>query len=205
MRVELDAKIRTRDGHDAGTVRRVLIDPASRRITGFVVSTGGLLGREVIVGEDDFAPDRQGDTLVLRIDKHQLEQQPIFEEHAFIAPPSGLSATLGYGFPPNAYLMPIGPADDPFEDEPPAIKKGDTVKDRDGDVIGSIDEVRFDEKTGTLSAIVVRAAEGLERLLGGGKHAQISAEHILRVVEGEVRVGIDREEILASERETGAR
>ena len=204
MRVQLDAKVRTSDGHDAGTVRRILIDPATRRITGFVVSTGPLLGREVIIGEDDFAPDG-GDALVLRITKHDLEQQPTFEEHGFAAPPASLGATLAYGYPSDAYLMPITPANDPFEDERPAIKKGDTVKDRDGDVIGSIEEIRFAEETGTITAIVVRAAAGLERLFGGGQHAEISAEHILRVVAGEVRVGIDREEILASERESGAR
>ncbi|TME61960.1 MAG: PRC-barrel domain containing protein [Chloroflexi bacterium] len=49
MQIELDAKVRTSDGHDAGKLRRVLVDPATLRITGFVVSTGGLLGREVIV------------------------------------------------------------------------------------------------------------------------------------------------------------
>src|SRR5437667_11944915 len=52
MRIDLRARVRTKDGHDAGKVRRVIVDPATERITGFVVSTGGLLGREVIVGED---------------------------------------------------------------------------------------------------------------------------------------------------------
>src|SRR5437899_12234343 len=57
MRIDLNARIRTSDGHEAGKVHRVLIDPATERITGFVVSTGRLLGRDVIVGDDMLAYD----------------------------------------------------------------------------------------------------------------------------------------------------
>src|SRR5207248_2677566 len=119
MQIELDAKVRTSDGHDAGKLRRVLVDPATLRITGFVVSTGGLLGR-------------------------------------------------------------------------------------DGDVVGVVEEVRFDEKTAQLSGFVVKAGAG-RRLVGGGETAEISADDVLRIFEGEVRVGVDREEIVPSERESGTR
>lgn len=49
MRVGLDATVRTRDGDDAGTVRRASVDPRTNAVTDFVVSTGGLLGRDVLV------------------------------------------------------------------------------------------------------------------------------------------------------------
>ncbi|HEV8470375.1 MAG TPA: PRC-barrel domain-containing protein [Candidatus Limnocylindria bacterium] len=39
MRIDLGAKVRTKDGHDAGKVHRVIIDPATERITGFAIST----------------------------------------------------------------------------------------------------------------------------------------------------------------------
>src|SRR5437588_4893480 len=81
MRIDFDARVKTADGHDAGHVRRALIDPAAQRVTGFVVGTGGLLEREVIVGEDDFVPDSpEGDALVLRLSRQELEAQPTFEQ-----------------------------------------------------------------------------------------------------------------------------
>jgi len=204
MRIELDAKVRTSDGHDAGKLRRVLVDPATLRITGFVVSTGGLLGREVIVGEHDFVEGREGE-LMLRLSKAELAQQPTFDEAGFTAPPAGLAATMGYGFASNAYLVPVVAGDEPVtESSRPTIKKGDVVKDRDGDVVGVVEEVRFDEKTAQLSGFVVKAGAG-RRLVGGGDTAEISADDVLRIFEGEVRVGVDREEIVPSERESGTR
>ena len=204
MRIELDAKVRTSDGHDAGKLRRVLVDPATLRITGFVVSTGGLLGREVIVGEHDFVEGREGE-LMLRLSKAELAQQPTFDEAGFTAPPAGLAATMGYGFASNAYLVPVVAGDEPVtESSRPTIKKGDVVKDRDGDVVGVVEEVRFDEKTAQLSGFVVKAGAG-RRLVGGGETAEISADDVLRIFEGEVRVGVDREEIVPSERESGTR
>ena len=204
MEIELDAKVRTSDGHDAGKLRRVLVDPATLRITGFVVSTGGLLGREVIVGEHDFVEGREGE-LMLRLSKAELAQQPTFDEAGFTAPPAGLAATMGYGFASNAYLVPVVAGDEPVtESSRPTIKKGDVVKDRDGDVVGVVEEVRFDEKTAQLSGFVVKAGAG-RRLVGGGETAEISADDVLRIFEGEVRVGVDREEIVPSERESGTR
>ena len=205
MRIELDAKVRTSDGHDAGKLRRVLVDPATLRITGFVVSTGGLLGREVIVGEHDFVEGREGE-LMLRLSKAELAQQPTFDEAGFTAPPAGLAATMGYGFASNAYLVPVVAGDEPVtESSRPTIKKGDVVKDRDGDVVGVVEDVRFDEKTAQLSGFVVKAGAGLGRLVGGGETAEISADEVLRIFEGEVRVGVDREEIVPSERKSGTR
>ena len=204
MQINLDAKVRTSDGHDAGKLRRVLVDPATLRITGFVVSTGGLLGREVIVGEHDFVEGREGE-LMLRLSKAELAQQPTFDEAGFTAPPAGLAATMGYGFASNAYLVPVVAGDEPVtESSRPTIKKGDVVKDRDGDVVGVVEEVRFDEKTAQLSGFVVKAGAG-RRLVGGGETAEISADDVLRIFEGEVRVGVDREEIVPSERESGTR
>ena len=95
----------------------------------------------------------------------------------------------------------------PAAEEPdrPAIKKGDTVKDRDGDIVGAVDEIRFDPASGALLGITVKAGAALERLFGGGKLAEISRDDILRIAEGEVRLGVDREEIIPKEHETETR
>ena len=208
MRIDLNAKVKTTDGHEAGNVHRVLIDPGTDRITGFVVSTSRLLGRDVIVGEDAFAETGpEGDVITLNLTKRELDTQPTFEETDFVVPPEGWSApTLGYALPAESFLWPADSAlPDVGQRSRPAIKKGDTVKDRDGDVVGTVEDIRFDEKTGEVLSFMVKAGAGLERLFGGGKVAEISRDDILRIADGEVRLGVDREEIIPREHETGRR
>src|SRR5688572_2050911 len=134
MRIDLNARVRTRDGHEAGNVHRVLVDPRSGRITGFVVSTSRLLGRDVIVSEDVFAeaaPD--GDAITVNLTKRELDTQPTFEQTDHVVPPAGWAApNLGYAIPPDAFLWRADAVvDEPVEPSRPAIKKGDAVKDRD--------------------------------------------------------------------------
>jgi sporulation protein YlmC with PRC-barrel domain len=208
MRIDLHAKVRTSDGHDAGNIRRVLVDPKTGRITGFVVTTSRLLGREVIVTEDAFADaGLEGDVITVNLTKRDLDTQPTFEETDYVIPPGSWAApNLGYAIPPDAFLWPADAAiSGTAERSRPAIKKGDTVKDRDGDVVGTVEEIRFDKKTGEILSVIVKAGAGLERLFGGGKVAEIPGEDILRIAEGEVRLGVDREEITPREHETGAR
>jgi sporulation protein YlmC with PRC-barrel domain len=206
MRIDLNARIRTSDGHDAGNVHRVLVDPETERITGFVVSTSRLLGRDVIVGEDAFAgAEREGDVITLNLTKRELDTQPTFDEGDFVVPPAGWAGpNLGYTVPPESFLWPAESAlADVGERSRPSIKKGDTVKDRDGDNVGTVEDIRFDEKTGELQSVIVKAGAGLGRVFGGGKVAEISRDEILRIAEGEVRLGLDREEIIPKEHETG--
>ena len=207
MHFELDAKVRTSDGHDAGRVRRVVLDPRSGQITGFVVSTGGLLGHDAIVAEDDLAeasPD--GTAVTLRIPKKELEARPIFDEGAFTLPPSAMTATMGYGFPSQAYLTPLDVGDDrAAESTSPTLKKGDVVKDRDGDTVGVVEEIRFDPASNEISGFTVKAGAGVERLFGAGELAEIDRDQILEIFEGGVRLAIDRDELASSERESGAR
>ncbi len=208
MRIDLNAKIRTSDGHDAGNVHRVLVDPETERITGFVVSTSRLLGRDVIVGEDAFAAaESEGDVIRLTLTKRELDTQPTFEENDFVVPPAGWSApNLGYTIPPESFLWPAESAlADTGERSRPSIKKGDTVKDRDGDVVGTVEDMRFDEKTGELLSFIVKVGAALERLFGRGKVVEISRDDILRIADDEVRLGVDREEIIPREHETGTR
>jgi sporulation protein YlmC with PRC-barrel domain len=162
----------------------------------------------VIVGEDAFrAAEPGGDVITLNLTKRELDTQPTFEEGDFVIPPAGWAGpNLGYTVPPESFLWPADSAlADIGEKSRPSIKKGDTVKDRDGDIVGTVEEIRFDEKTGEVLSFVVKAGAGLERLFGGGKVAEISRDDILRIADGEVRLGVDREEISPREHETGTR
>ncbi len=108
MRIDLNAKVRTRDGHEAGNVHRVLVDPSTERITGFVVSTSRLLGRDVIVGEDAFAAaGPEGDIITLNLTKRELDTQPTFDQGVYVVPPAGWAGpNVGYTIPPTAFLWP---------------------------------------------------------------------------------------------------
>ena len=208
MRIDLNAKVRTSDGHEAGNIHRVLVDPQTERITGLVVSTRRLLGRDVIISEETLrsgTPD--GDTIVVNMAKRELDSQPTFEETEYVVPPPGWTgATLGYTVPPAMYLWPADRADgDATAPARPGIKKGDAVKDRDGDAVGSVEDIRFDEATGQVLGVIVTVGAGLERIFGGGKLLEISRDDILRIADGEVRLGVDREEIAPKEHETGTR
>ena len=183
---------------------------STRRLSGsgFVVSTSRLLGRDVIVGEDAFAAaEPEGDVITLNLTKKELDTQPTFEQGDYVVPPAGWAGpNLGYTVPPESFLWPVDSAlPDVGERSRPAIKKGDAVKDRDGDMVGTVEDIRFDEKTGEVLSFIVKAGAGLERLFGGGKVAEISRDDILRIAEGEVRLGVDREEIIPREHETGTR
>ena len=52
MRIKLDAKVRTKDGHGAGHVKKVIWDPKTNEVTAFIIATGGLLGHDVLIGRD---------------------------------------------------------------------------------------------------------------------------------------------------------
>jgi len=53
MRVDLDAKVRARDGDEIGSVDRAIVDPHTEEVTSFVVSTGAIFGRDVVVARGD--------------------------------------------------------------------------------------------------------------------------------------------------------
>jgi hypothetical protein len=80
MRVDLHAKVLTRDGDSAGHVEHAVVDPNTNEVTDFVVSTGGLLGKDVLVPRtalDQASPE--GDALRLGLDRHELERLPAYE------------------------------------------------------------------------------------------------------------------------------
>ncbi|HEV8535917.1 MAG TPA: PRC-barrel domain-containing protein [Candidatus Limnocylindria bacterium] len=111
MRIDLNAKVRTRDGHDAGEIRRVIVDPDSGRITGLVIRTGRLLGRAVIVAEDALAAaEPSGDTITLSLTKEELDALPTFAETVYVLPPAEWVAPASYSLPASAYLWPVPPA-----------------------------------------------------------------------------------------------
>src|SRR6185369_16180872 len=52
MPIEHETKLRTQDGHEAGHVKHAIWGANGRKITEYVIATGGLLGHDVIVSPE---------------------------------------------------------------------------------------------------------------------------------------------------------
>ncbi len=186
MRIKLDAKVRTSDGHDAGHVKRAVWDPATHEVASFVVSTGGLLGHDVLISREilERAPGGSGDEMVVDLTKDELNALERYEERGYAVPPIGWTAPAMYDFPAATYLLPVEPVNEPSERAPrPAITRGMRVKDPNGKSVGTVKELRVDDMTGELRSIVVEQDDPL----GGGETIEVPADH-LDVGDGEAHL-----------------
>jgi len=192
MRIQLDAKVRTKDGHTAGHVRRVIWDPSSNEAREFVVSTGGLLGHDVVLSPEVLErASKDGEEIVLDLTGDELNSLEHYDEKEYAPPPLGWLAPAVYTYPAAVYLFPVdavvpaGQADIVEDVRPrrPSITAGMKVVDGSGKTIGSVKELRIDDMTGELRSIVVQENEAL----GAGEMLEVPADH-LDVGDGEVHV-----------------
>jgi sporulation protein YlmC with PRC-barrel domain len=196
MRIDLHAAVRTSDGHGAGHIKSAIWDPAKNEISEFVIATGGLLGRDVLISREVLErATRNGEEIVLDMTKSELDGLAIYDTSAYEAPPPGWLAPAAYGFPAGGYLWPVGPTEPMLQPAPketlsrrtPDIRKGMKVRDASGNVIGAVEQVNVDSATGTLHGIVIRTGGTALRVVGGGDLTEISGEHI-EVIDDEVRL-----------------
>ncbi len=109
MRVDLHAKVQTRDGEDAGDVRRVVFDPQTAEVTGFVINSGTLLGRDILVPRSEIErASADGEVIRLQLSKAALDDLPSYDLGDYAAPPAGWVPPAAYGYAPGAYLWPAG-------------------------------------------------------------------------------------------------
>src|SRR5712692_8063858 len=196
MRIDLHAAVRTSDGHGAGHIKSAIWDPAKNELAEFVIATGGLLGRDVLISREVLErATRNGEEIVLDMTKSELDGLATYDTSAYGAPPSGWLAPAAYGFPAGGYLWPVGATEPLLQPAPketlsrrtPAIRKGMNVRDADNNVIGVVEQVNLDSATGTLRGIVTRTGGTVERVVGGGDLSEISGEDI-EVIDDEVRL-----------------
>lgn len=168
MRIQMDARIRTQDGHDAGRVRRAVVDPATNEVRDFVVSTGGLLGHDVVVSREVLEQaTAEGDVLVVALSKDELNSLDRYDEKAYAPPPYGWMAPASYSYPAAAFLLPVDPTTTPTVDDRrrrPAIKEGMSVRDGAGNEIGTVKELRLDDMTGELRSVVLRTGDQMREI-----------------------------------------
>jgi hypothetical protein len=87
MPFEAGATVRTSDGQDAGTIESHVRDDATNVVSGVVVSTGGILGRKVLIRPSELE-DRtaDGDAIRMRLSQAELEERPDYEEEETARP-----------------------------------------------------------------------------------------------------------------------
>jgi sporulation protein YlmC with PRC-barrel domain len=203
MKIDLDARVRTQEGEEAGSVHRAILDPRTGEVTGFVVSTGTLLGRDVIVPRQVLeGATRDGDVLRLNVSREELERLPAFAASDYTAPPAGWVPPPGLPYSMAALAWPTQyryDAQEPAPAAPPelgaSINKGAPVYDRNGDDVGTVEELLLDESTGSLRGFVLRAGGMLETALGGGRTLEVDRGYVARVAEGLVHLDADKDDI----------
>jgi hypothetical protein len=109
MPIDHRAKVRTKDGHQAGHVKHAIWDPNGRKITEYVITTGGLLGHDVVVSPElleSAARDGMENEIVLNITKHELDELAHYESADYTTPPVDWVAPTVSGFPAGGHLFP---------------------------------------------------------------------------------------------------
>jgi hypothetical protein len=226
VQIDLDAKVRTLDGSDAGTIQRAVFDPGSNEVKAFLVRTGGLLGHEVIVRREQVGELTPDGALRLTMTKDQFDRLEPYVPTAYTAPPLGWLPPADLPYPPTGYLWPAGtapvltqaPSDRAAElDLAPSVEKGMIVQDRDGEEIGVLEEIRYADgspaegdgspreagKPGEIRGLVVRLRAGIQTLVGGGTDVEIEREAVARVADRAVHLRIHRSELEARRKEAG--
>jgi hypothetical protein len=121
MRIDHGAKVRTKDGHNAGEVKQAIWDPRSEAVTAYVVDTGSLLGHDVMVSPELLeGATRDGGAIVLNMSKHELDELAHYESADYTPPPADWRAPSAHGFPSGGFLFPVSEAETvPVDDAPP--------------------------------------------------------------------------------------
>jgi sporulation protein YlmC with PRC-barrel domain len=197
MRVDLDAKVWTRDGKQVGSVERAVLDPRTNEVTDIVISTGTLLGRDILIPRAELeraTPD--GDALRLRLSRAELEKLPDYLPANYAMPPRGWIAPAGYSFTYDAYLWPTGYNSTAGQKGTfTTVPKGAVIFDRNDDEVGVIDDLHLDPESGRLRGLVARLGGPALTLLGGGKTVEIPSELVDRVGEGSVHVRVGKADL----------
>jgi uncharacterized protein YrrD len=165
MRIELGAHVRTSDDQDVGAVDRLILDPESHTVKAVVIRKGLLLARDVAIPLEAMTIGERGD---IRLDytADQVDEMPEFIEADYVTPPLEYVPRTGYPatglYWPTAYGVPELGA--PSADEAlyrqnlenAVVGEGSDVLSKDGEMLGQIHRLTFDEDTGRLIGIVVR-------------------------------------------------
>lgn len=209
MRVDLHARVLTREAEPAGHVQHAVLDPETNEITDFVVSTGDVLGKDVVVPASEFdQADAEGGVVRVRLTHDELDQLPPYVPAEYDVPPSDWTppaTTFPYAaFPYAAFLWPVRR---PESEVPPTtrepweapqevlVDKGTVVVDRDGHDVGVVEDVVMEPERSQVRSFDIRLGGALRTLFPGGDTVRIGMEQVDSVEETCVHLRIKKEEL----------
>jgi sporulation protein YlmC with PRC-barrel domain len=205
MRVDLHAKVVTRDGDEVGHIQHAVVDPETNEITQYVISTGGLLGNDVLVERAHVEQiDSNGELVRLNIDKHQLDGMPVYLPADYGAPPPDWIPPPTTTFPYAGFLWPathMPPAEDSAVREAwqarrdVLIDRGCAVVDRSGNDVGMVDEIVLTPDGAHLEAFDVRLGGALRTMFPGGDIVRLGMDVVASVEPMSVRLRVDKESL----------
>jgi len=157
----IGAEVMARDGEPLGSVAYVVVQPPRLHVTNLVVSTGSLLGRDIVVPVD--AVEQADEQRVhLALTKEQFAAQPDYVDVEYQQPTQDWQMG-GLGYPGSTVLWPTGTyfaQPESVTVNAPAgtvgLHEGMDVQSGDGHRVGSIDGLETDPSTGDLTAIAVK-------------------------------------------------
>lgn len=173
MDIQLQAPVLSREGVDLGKIDRVIFDPQTGETKSVVVHKGLILARDVSIPTTCIrvaAPTR----VELTLSKEEVDRLPDFVEADYTWPPE--SWTAPYGWPPGAVMWGtsygIGypyaaPNPQPVPDEVAelvrqedrqnaVVGEGAEVLAKDGEKVGSVQNVLVDTTTRRPARVVLR-------------------------------------------------
>jgi uncharacterized protein YrrD len=184
MDIELGKPVLGNDGEEIGDVERLIVDPNERVVREFMIKEGTLLSTDRIVHIDLVTRIDSDGTVHLSIASDDADSLPAFVEDRYVAPTehelnempqAWIGAAGGAGGGPLLWgaagpprgepgqgsmfepaSVPTAPAepDYPIDQTNVVIDEGTDVVDKDGEAVGTVDEVHYDAQ-GRISGLKV--------------------------------------------------
>lgn len=182
MRLELGSDVLDRSGDKIGTVDRIVVNPTTKEIDKFVVRKGFLTRHDMLVSLENVARQTE-DGIQLDLTTDEVSELPEFVEEQFttisdtdrnalpfIVPNAGGAGMYLWGatdagrgfddrgsmFEPARSAGPVVENRSNIPEEDVVISQGTDVIGADGEKVGTVDEIVFDE-FGHIDGFIVRA------------------------------------------------
>jgi sporulation protein YlmC with PRC-barrel domain len=160
--MEIGADVVGSAGESLGSVAYVVVRPPEMHLTDIVVSTGSILGRDVVVPIDKVERVEAG-KVFLSLDKDAVNQCPDYVEIHYDQPPSTWAPPMGYYYPGDMTLWPAGmynPQPSSVTVNAPSgtvgVSQGMEVESSDGQKVGSVQAIDADPRRDDVTAIVIK-------------------------------------------------
>lgn len=180
MQIHLNGYVWSSDEQKVGELRRVVIDPDGRELKHLVVSTGTLLGRDVLIECGDLErTSADGTRLYLRLNRSRIEALPEYRATDPAMPSVDqvsrgarrTAATTGASPPEavsaGAFLV--------------ELAHGGPVVGTEGARAGDVEALTIDPGSGYITAVGVNHGGLLSTLFGTDETAEIPGEAIRRI------------------------